>query len=77
MRLFFIEDIFSRWYMDFLELFIILNKDRYFFLVVDSFLKWCEVFFLKFMEVIEVGRVFFVEIFVRYGVLRIFILDRG
>lgn len=77
MRLFFIEDIFSRWYMDFLELFIILNKDRYFFLVVDSFLKWCEVFFLKFMEVIEVVRVFFVEIFVRYGVLRIFILDWG
>lgn len=74
----FVIKLFNRIYMDIFGFVIKIFKGyKYILLVVDFFLKWFEVFFLKIQEFKEIVIVFFCKIFVCYGVFCIFIIDRG
>lgn len=73
-----VEDIFMWLYMDIFGLFIFLVKGyKYILFVVDFFSKFLEVFLFKIQELKEIVDVLFFEIFIRYGVLRVIVSDRG
>ncbi|CAG2250991.1 unnamed protein product [Mytilus edulis] len=72
-----IEEVFSRWHMDILELPETPEKYRYLLLVVDSGSKWCEAFPMRTQEATEVANILFREIIARFGAPRCIVSDQG
>ncbi|CAG2251384.1 unnamed protein product [Mytilus edulis] len=72
-----IEEVFSRWHMDILELSETPEKYRYLLLVVDSGSKWCEAFPMRTQEATEVANILFREIIARFGAPRCIVSDQG
>lgn len=69
---------FERWYIDILGLFFKIKEGfEYILFCVDVGIRWVEVFLLKLQIVVEIVRVFYKEIFIRYGVFKVLFFDRG
>ena len=72
-----IADSFERWHITIIDLTQTKEGYRYVLLVVDSFSRWSEAFALKNQDAASIAKVFYEEIFTRYGCPKVLLSDRG